>query len=91
VTTVVDFDDALFDAEVLMERAGVRECTAIELGRLLGALNDNNARQKVNRLMARGRIPRPATPSTNGYRTTTPARWSRQQVLRIVAQEVCSR
>lgn len=83
----VDFDSDLFDAEVVLERAGVSDCTAVELGRLLSFLIDaNSARQRVERLLAAGEIPRPALDPGRG--ADNQRRWSRAQVLEIVAKRL---
>lgn len=81
----VDFDSDLFDAEVVLERAGVSDCTAVELGRVLASIISHDAaRQRVARLLAAGQIPRPSIDDKPGYE----ARWSRRQVLQIVAQRL---
>lgn len=81
----VDFDSDLFDAEVILEKVGLSDCTAVDLGRLLAFVIDaRTARQRVERLLAAGKIPRPAIDPGVG----TERRWSRQQVLQIVAERL---
>lgn len=81
----LDFDSDLFDAEVILEKVGLAECTAVELGRVLAFLvHPDVARQRVERLLAAGKIPRPALDPGKG----TERRWSRDQVLEIVAERL---
>lgn len=84
MTALVGFDDLLFDAEIIVERYGCSTFTTVDLGRLLGAPTDNAARQRTNRLLSTGAIPRAAHPGGQ----QAPDRWSKDQAIRIVADHV---
>lgn len=71
------FDDDLFDAEILVERADLAEFSTSGLAALLGITNDG-----VYKLVRRGVIPRPSIAAVMGYEEQ---RWSKAQAVEILA------
>lgn len=84
MSTVTVFDDDLFDAEIVVDRAGGDTFTCIEIGFLMGAPTSNSARQRGVRAKAKGSLPPPAFPGNRN----SPDYWSKRQVVEFMARRM---
>lgn len=83
--TPVEFDDDLFDAEIIVRRWGRDLFDAYLLGQILGSPNEESARQRVQRGLAAATIPPAALPGEDRGKRD---RWTKEQVVAIVAERL---
>lgn len=74
-----EFDDALLDAEILLERASSLDTFTIDDLEEVFKIQ----RRHLYRLQASGKIPHPRWAATKG-RDSQPGRWTRTQVIEMV-------